>query len=60
MTAGNRDIISELGSEFGEHIIIYNQQTIDGTPTIWITANNLIQLLKYLKSEVTLPIQNAL
>ena len=55
MSTDNHDIISELGSEFGEQIILSQQQTIDGTPTIWTERNNLVQLLKYLKSEISLP-----
>jgi NADH-quinone oxidoreductase subunit C/D len=55
MSTDNRDIISELGSEFGEHFIIYQQQTRDATPTIWIDRNNLINVVKYLKSGAILP-----
>lgn len=55
MSTGNNSIISELESKFGVKFIIYKQSTKDGTPTIWIEANYLILVLKYLKNEITLP-----
>lgn len=55
MSTGNNSIISELESKFGDKFIIYKQSTKDGTPTIWIEANYLILVLKYLKNEITLP-----
>ena len=55
MSQNDRNIISELGSNFGDHVILYQQLTKDGTPTIWTDKNNLLPLLKYLKNEITLP-----
>lgn len=55
MSTGNNSIISELESKFDDKFIIYKQSTKDGTPTIWIEANYLILVLKYLKNEITLP-----
>ena len=55
MSTGNHDIISELETEFGEQIILYQQHTKDDTPTIWIDRSILVQILKYLKGEASLP-----
>jgi NADH-quinone oxidoreductase subunit C/D len=55
MTADDRNIISELGSEFGEQIVSQYQPATDGTPTIWVSQENLIQLLRFLKTEIPLP-----
>ena len=55
MSSNMIDIVSELGSKFGDHTILHQQLTIDGTPTIWTDRNNLIQILKYLKNETLLP-----
>jgi NADH-quinone oxidoreductase subunit C/D len=49
------NIVSELRTEFGENTILYEQVTKDGTPTIWLDRNNLIQVLRYLKNEIVLP-----
>jgi NADH-quinone oxidoreductase subunit C/D len=55
MSCGNHNVIAELGSKFGDQVILHQQFTRDGTTTIWIDRNNLISLLKYLKNEITLP-----
>ena len=55
MSSNDHNIISELGSKFGDHTILHQQQTKDGTPTIWTDKSNLVQVLKYLKNEITLP-----
>jgi NADH-quinone oxidoreductase subunit C/D len=55
MSTSLQDIISELGLKFGEQIVFLQQKTIDGTPTLWTERKSLVQLLKYLKSEVSLP-----
>jgi NADH-quinone oxidoreductase subunit C/D len=55
MSTNNRDIISELGSVSGEHLIICTQQTADGIPTVWTERNNLVSLLNHLKNEIGLP-----
>src|SRR5664279_1211925 len=49
------NIISELEAKFGESVILYQQFTIDGTPTIWLDRNKLIEVLKYLKNEIAFP-----
>jgi NADH-quinone oxidoreductase subunit C/D len=55
MSQNDHDIITELAKKFGENTIVYQQMTIDGTPTIWIDRDNLVQILKYLKSGISLP-----
>jgi NADH-quinone oxidoreductase subunit C/D len=55
MSTSINDIISELGSKFGEQIVLFQHQTSDGTTTLWTERKNLVQLLKYLKSGVSLP-----
>jgi NADH-quinone oxidoreductase subunit C/D len=55
MLGNNHSVISELLSEFGDQAVLYNQLTIDGTPTIWIEKSNLISVLKYLKNGIVLP-----
>jgi len=49
------DAISELKTQFGEQIIVCNLPSKDETVTIWIDKNNLISVLKYLKSDIILP-----
>jgi NADH-quinone oxidoreductase subunit C/D len=48
-------VISELNTRFGEQVILYNQSAKDETDTIWVVKNNLISILKYLKTEIVLP-----
>ncbi len=55
MEQKNSDIISELESRFGLSVIQYKQETIDGTPTLWLEKNRLIEVLNYLKYETLLP-----
>ena len=55
MNITNHNVISELGSVFGDETIIFQQLTKDGTPTIWTEKNNLVPVLKYLKNEIALP-----
>src|SRR5664280_1102321 len=55
MDQQNPNIISELKSRFGETVILHYQQTIDSTPTLWLDHNKLIEVLKYLKFEITFP-----
>jgi NADH-quinone oxidoreductase subunit C/D len=55
MSSENHNVIAELGSKFGDQVVLHQQFTRDGTTTIWIDRNNLISLLKYLKNEITLP-----
>jgi NADH-quinone oxidoreductase subunit C/D len=55
MSINNHSVISELGSEFGNQTIVFQQFTKDGTPTLWTEKNSLIPVLKYLKNEITLP-----
>lgn len=49
------NVISELNIRFGDSVIVYHQSTKDETGTIWINKNNLVPVLKYLKTEITLP-----
>ena len=55
MSSNNQNIISELGTEFGENVIVHQQPTKDDTPTIWIDRNNLSRVLSYLKNGISLP-----
>ena len=48
-------VVTELNIKFGDHVILYNQYTIDDTTTIWIDKKDLIPVLKYLKSEIIFP-----
>jgi len=55
MSGNDHNIISELITELGDQAILYQQLTIDSTPTIWIDKSNLISTLKYLKNGITQP-----
>jgi NADH-quinone oxidoreductase subunit C/D len=55
MSSEIHNVISELGSKFGDQAILHQQFTRDGTTTFWTNRNNLIPILKYLKNEITLP-----
>jgi NADH-quinone oxidoreductase subunit C/D len=55
MSQNGKDIISELTTKFGVEIILYQQVTADGTTTLWISRNNVVAVLKYLKNEISLP-----
>jgi NADH-quinone oxidoreductase subunit C/D len=55
MRSNSHDILSELKTRFGDQTLVYEQLTKDGTTTLWIERNNLIQVLKYLKEEIHLP-----
>ena len=48
-------VITELTTRFGDQIVVCNQDTIDETPTLWIDKKNLVQVLKYLKTDIILP-----
>jgi len=48
-------VVSELNTRFGEQVIVYNQDTIDETATLWIDKKNLVPVLKYLKTDIILP-----
>jgi NADH-quinone oxidoreductase subunit C/D len=55
MSSNDFKIFSELRSRFGDQLIISEQFTKDDTPTIWITKQSLLQVLIYLKNQITLP-----
>jgi len=55
MNSNNHNLIAELESRFGGQVILYQQFTKDNTTTIWTEKNNLIPVLKYLKTEIALP-----
>ena len=55
MSSNDHNVIVELGSRFGDQTILHQQSTKDGIATIWTEKNNLIPILKYLKTEITLP-----
>jgi len=48
-------VVSELNTRFGDQVIVYNQDTIDETATLWIDKKNLVPVLKYLKTDIILP-----
>ena len=49
------NIIRELKARFGDHTIISEQMTRDGSTTLWLEKNNIIQVIKYLKNDLALP-----
>jgi NADH-quinone oxidoreductase subunit C/D len=55
MSSNNHNIIAELVSQSGDQVILHQQFTKDGTTSIWTKKENLIPLLNYLKTEITLP-----
>jgi NADH-quinone oxidoreductase subunit C/D len=55
MSINYQNIISELRSQFGDLSILYQQITKDDTPTVWTEKGNLVQFLRFLKNEITLP-----
>jgi len=55
MSSNSHNVIDELVSKSGDQAILHQQFTKDGTTTIWTKKENLITLLKYLKTEITLP-----
>ncbi|MGD0340285.1 MAG: NADH-quinone oxidoreductase subunit C/D [Bacteroidales bacterium] len=55
MSNFNRNIVAELESKFGDKTILYYQFTKDEITTIWTGKDSLIQLLRYLKTEIALP-----
>jgi NADH-quinone oxidoreductase subunit C/D len=55
MTGDVHNITVELESRFGDQIIVFKQNTIDGTPTLWIDRLNLLSILKYLRNEASSP-----
>ena len=48
------EIVRELFARFGESAFI-TQNTRDGLPTLWLTADQLVEVLKYLKNEISRP-----
>jgi NADH-quinone oxidoreductase subunit C/D len=48
-------VISELTTRFGDKVVVYSQDTIDETATLWIDKKNLVPVLKYLKTDIILP-----
>ena len=55
MSINNHNVITVLGSQFGDQTILYQQLTRDDITTIWIDRNSLVPVLKFLKNEITLP-----
>ena len=55
MSQNEYDIISELSARLGGDTILYRQDTVDGTPTIWINKNNLLKVLNFLKKDIAHP-----
>ncbi len=55
MSVSINNPVTELKSEFGDQVILYQQLSKDGTPTIWTDRKFIIPILKYLKNEIDLP-----
>lgn len=47
--------VTLLKSRFGDTAVLAEQYTIDGTPTLWISAEYIKKILTYLKHEVEKP-----
>jgi NADH-quinone oxidoreductase subunit C/D len=50
-----QSLISEIRSKFGDTIILARQEVSDNVLTIWVSSQNIIRLLKYLKDEIEGP-----
>ena len=48
-------ILTELKIKFGDGIIVYQQETKNTFPTLWIDANQVISVLNFLKNEAHPP-----
>ena len=48
-------IVTLLKTKFGDQAILAEQVTIDGTPTLWVQADDIKKIVRYLKNEVTFP-----
>jgi NADH-quinone oxidoreductase subunit C/D len=48
-------VISELNIRFGDQVVVYSQDTIDETATLWVDKKDIVQVLKYLKTDIILP-----
>jgi NADH-quinone oxidoreductase subunit C/D len=48
-------LFSELKTKFGESAVLSKQNTADGILTLWIGADKIKDILKYLKKEVAQP-----
>lgn len=55
MSQDKNNISVDLKSRFSERIILNQQNTTDGTPTLWIDRNDINDVVKYLKNEISLP-----
>ncbi len=55
MSQDKNNISVDLKSRFSERIILNQQNTIDGTPTFWIDRNDINDVVKYLKNDISLP-----
>lgn len=48
------DIVRELVTRFGDTVFTV-QNTVDGMPTVWLPAERLHEVLRYLKNEIARP-----
>jgi NADH-quinone oxidoreductase subunit C/D len=55
MSRNDNEVLTALGSKYGDQTILFQQYTIDDTLTIWVDKNKISEVLKYLKNEITLP-----
>ena len=46
MSHDSNNITVDLRSRFGDKIILNQQQTIDGTPTLWVDRNGIVEVIK--------------
>jgi NADH-quinone oxidoreductase subunit C/D len=47
--------ITEVTSRFGGETLIHEQHTADSTPTFWVERNKIVDVLRYLKHDVSQP-----
>jgi NADH-quinone oxidoreductase subunit C/D len=48
-------VTSELNIRFGDQVVVCIQDTIDKTATLWIDKKDIVQVLKYLKTDIISP-----
>jgi len=48
-------VVSELNIRFGDQVVVCCQDTIDETATLWIDKKDIVQVLKYLKTDIISP-----
>jgi len=49
----NLDVAAELGAKFGPDCLYQN--TVDNIPTFWVPKHRLLEVMRYLKTQVERP-----